>query len=258
MFQYLQGEEVVQKYLPAEDAILVEKLTWGNVSKVFTPAYWKSQLVMAEECRELGKRRYRTSDSLADEVCACLLGGYGVPAEMGYAAFLALKQRGIIKNKGVSSERRLYEKILEVLSQPLMTHKGLAKYRFPKQKAMRVAAALMRISLEPAPDSASELRKWLLSFSGIGPKTASWIVRNWTGSDDVAIIDIHIFRACTLMGLFRGSESIERDYDLLEQKYVALAKAMKVRTSDMDIAMWSGMRKFGHYGLNAFKKLFNK
>jgi endonuclease III len=46
------------------------------------------------------------------------------------------------------------------------------------------------------------MRQLLLSIEGIGPKTASWIVRNVMGSDDVAIIDIHILRACTGMGVF--------------------------------------------------------
>lgn len=34
----------------------------------------------------------------------------------------------------------------------------------------------------------------------IGPKTASWIVRNYRKSDCVAIIDIHIHRAGLLAG----------------------------------------------------------
>ena len=44
------------------------------------------------------------------------------------------------------------------------------------------------------------LRDWLLAIPGIGPKTASWIVRNRTGSSAVAIIDVHILRAGTSAG----------------------------------------------------------
>jgi endonuclease III len=41
-----------------------------------------------------------------------------------------------------------------------------------------------------------------MSLPGIGPKTASWIARNWLDADDVAILDIHIMRVGQVIGLF--------------------------------------------------------
>ena len=60
------------------------------------------------------------------------------------------------------------------------------------------------------PQEPLSLREFLLQLHGIGYKTASWIVRNFTGSDDVAIVDIHLRRAgviaasSTMIGGSRG------------------------------------------------------
>jgi thermostable 8-oxoguanine DNA glycosylase len=86
------------------------------------------------------------------------------------------------------------------------------------------------------------MRQLLLSIEGIGPKTASWIVRNVMGSDDVAIIDIHILRACTGMGVFPSDIRLPRDYEPLERRFIAFSNAIDVRPSVLDAVMWSEMR----------------
>ena len=78
----------------------------------------------------------------------------------------------------------------------------------------------------------------MLSFEGIGPKTASWIVRNHMGSDDVAIIDVHVLRACHRMKLFPNEISLPRDYRALEESFLNFANAIKVRASLLDAVMW--------------------
>ena len=78
----------------------------------------------------------------------------------------------------------------------------------------------------------------MLSFEGIGPKTALWIVRNYLDSDDVAIIDVHVLRACRRMKLFPDEISLPRDYGALEEKFLNFANAIKVRASLLDAVMW--------------------
>lgn len=253
LYSFLLDGSVAQERLPVEAEYVYSNLRWGNVAKTFTPAFWKSQVAMAKRAFGGKNNRFRTSESLIDEVCACLLGGFGIPAEMGYAAFLALKRQGLTRAKFGQTEEDLQHQILEVLLSPIKGDSGMFRYRFPRQKARRLASVLMGMARNDPPENPVEMKRWLMSFPGIGPKTASWIVRNWTGSDEVAIIDIHIFRACTLMGLFTGNESISRDYDVLERKFIELAKAMGERTSDVDIVMWSAMRRLGSYGVEAYK-----
>jgi thermostable 8-oxoguanine DNA glycosylase len=84
-----------------------------------------------------------------------------------------------------------------------------------------------------------------MTIRGIGPKTASWITRNWLGCDQVAILDIHIIRAGLLIGLFKVDQKVERDYEAMEARFLAFAKALDVRPSLLDAVMWRSMRKLG-------------
>ncbi|MGY3221470.1 thermostable 8-oxoguanine DNA glycosylase [Bradyrhizobium sp. USDA 4512] len=84
-----------------------------------------------------------------------------------------------------------------------------------------------------------------MKIPGVGPKTASWITRNWLGSDEVAILDIHIIRAGVLIGLFGRQQSVPRDYDVMEARFLAFAAALNVRPSLLDAVMWREMRKLG-------------
>lgn len=82
----------------------------------------------------------------------------------------------------------------------------------------------------------------MLAFKGIGPKTASWIVRNHLGSDEVAILDIHVIRAGRLIGLFGGKENVQRHYQAMEDKFLLFARRIGVPASCLDIIMWRQMR----------------
>ena len=90
---------------------------------------------------------------------------------------------------------------------------------------------------------ALELRERLLSLEGVGPKTASWIVRNLLGSDDVAILDVHVLRACRAMAVFPAKVSLPKDYGVLEGLFLDFANAIDVRASLLDAVMWLEMRE---------------
>ena len=120
------------------------------------------------------------------------------------------------------------------------------RYRFPHQRARRLAVALGMIEDEPPPtDDALGFRRHLMRIPGIGPKTASWITRNWLGSDEVAILDIHIIRAGLLIGLFDRSMRVPRDYEALERRFLEFCGALSARPSLLDAVMWRAMRNIG-------------
>jgi len=96
--------------------------------------------------------------------------------------------------------------------------------------------------VRPEALTALELRDELLNLEGVGPKTASWIVRNLRGSDEVAILDIHVLRACSAMAVFPEEVSLPKDYEALERRFLNFATAIEVRASILDAVMWTEMR----------------
>lgn len=215
---------------------LMSGIRWGCYTELFTPAYWKTQYLMHNLNNVFGIN-YKLGENILEEVVACLLGGFGLKAEMGLAAFQRLKNRNQIQF-GVSRED-----ILNSLKEPFLSGKRKAHYRFPNQKAKFIYEFLNRQDLNSIPESFDlELRDWLLTINGIGPKTASWITRNYLDSENVAIIDVHIFRACSKMGLYNEDFDISKDYIKLEQLFIKFCHELDVLPSKMDALMWLQMK----------------
>lgn len=222
--------------LPDSDEEVVRGVRWGAPDHLGTPAYW------AVRCQWNDGPMASFAcgaNSLVEEIGFCLLGGYSVTFEANVAAFQWLKEHQIFDLRAEASESR----ILELLSEPLDVQGRPRRYRFPNQRAKRIAAMRRRM-VETPPNATSPrvLRDHLMGFEGIGPKTASWIVRNHLDSDEVAIIDIHVLRACRRMSLFPDEISLPRDYEALEERFLDFAKAIKVRSSLLDAVMWAETR----------------
>lgn len=227
---------LVQMDLPAEKVEVLPNVKWGDVAGFPTIAYWLYKVL---EKRIKGDCiNYKLGNSLLEEVGACLLGGHGIPAINGLAAYRHMKSKGVF-NGTEHSENQLYS----WLSEPINLNNKTFKYRFAKQKAKYIHSAIELISKEkPAFTSGKELRDWLLVIKGVGLKTASWVARNWMDADDVAILDIHIYRAGLLAGFFKQEMTIEKHYLELEEQFITLAKSMRVRTSELDAVMWYEMQ----------------
>src|ERR1700677_2974156 len=214
--------------LPDSDREVVSGVQWGAPDHLGTPAYWAVRCNWSEESTPSFACG---ANSLIEEVGFCLLGGYSVTFEANMAAFKWLRENGVFDLSTDVPETQ----ILELLLQRLDVQGRPRRYRFPNQRAKRIADMRRRISESP-PDSTSPrvLRDQLMSFEGVGPKTASWIVRNHLDSDDVAIIDVHVVRACRRMSLFPDQISLPRDYRALEERFLDFANAIKVRSSLLD------------------------
>ncbi|AEG02822.1 hypothetical protein [Methylomonas methanica] len=228
------GAAVVQIELPTSDAFVLPGITWGAIEAFPTPAYWTYQ-VMARRIIG-GPPRHRLGSTLAEEVGACLLGGHGIPASIGLAAFRRLQSLGVFASVPSESE------IFDVLSQPLEIDGRQIRYRFAKQKAHYLSAALSCLSTETPPlDSGKALRQWLIQLPGIGFKTASWVARNWLDADDVAILDIHVLRAGALAKFFDENLTVEKNYLELEEQFIRFAQAIGARPSELDAIIWFEM-----------------
>ena len=242
-FLMLNGNQIERTYLPDPSDLVLPGIKWGQFHKFFTPAYWFTQVFASEkqglpESTRLGK-------TLAEEIAACILGGYGMRAELGLLAFRRLKKEGIF------SDTPTKKHIVSLLEKPLIVGNRSLRYRYPHKRGHYIFAALDKLAKENPPNDDNTFREWLLDFEGIGPKTASWITRNWLGSDFVAIIDVHVRRAGILLGIFREEMQPSRHYTNMEQIFLEFASAIHVKASILDAVIWSHMRRMRRTALLA-------
>ncbi|WP_374588711.1 8-oxoguanine DNA glycosylase [Ideonella dechloratans] len=229
------GRAAIQVELPPIEAEVLPGVAWGAIEAFPSPAYWTYQVLARRLIAQ--PVRYRLGQTLPEEVGACLLGGHGIPAAIGLAAFHKLKAAGVFAR--ATSE----DELLRLLSEKMSLGDRSVGYRFAKQKACYLSAALARLANETPPSrSGRHLRDWLVSIPGIGYKTASWISRNWLDACDVAILDIHILRAGFLAGFFSPELTVERDYLRLEEQFLAFSAAVGVQASELDAVIWLEMK----------------
>ncbi len=230
------GDDARMLSLPDADVQLLPGVRWGCASVPFSPAYWVARCAWPDETLP----RFETRDgSLVEEVGFCLLGGFGIKYEMNRLAFDRLRTAGVFDQSVPWKE----EGIRQLLLAAFHFEGRAVRYRFPNQRAKRIA--VMRetvdsgamIGLAPL-----AMRDALQSFNGIGPKTASWIVRNLLGSDDVAILDVHVIRACCHIGLFPAEIALPGDYIRLEKLFLSFSAAAALRPSVLDAVMWAEVR----------------
>lgn len=232
----LVDKKVLECVFPSPETEVIPGVPWGYADSVFTPAYWALQLRMADG--DFGPHCFRSGETLLEETVFCLLGGHGISYEMNLATFRHLQASGLLDQPKLDAAE-----IAACLAQPIALGTRKVKYRFPNRRAQFVQRAHEAFYTSPAPDDPIELRTWLMELPGIGPKTASWIVRNWLDSDEVAIIDIHLHRAGILAGIFEKWEKVERHYFQMERKFLDFAKALGTKASQLDGLIWAQMRE---------------
>lgn len=215
---------------------------WGKPDELGTAAFWVHQT--KSDPTWVGG--YRLGASLGEEVAACILGGYGVPGPVGVAVFENLRTEGVFVRTPPPSPQELSE----LLRHPVAVggRERNVRYRFWRQRAVRLHHALVHVQTERAPTRPLELRDWLCSIDGVGMKTASWVVRNHLSSDDVAIVDIHIRRAGVVAGFFDAAWQLPRDYLLFEEAFLQVASMGCVRPAALDACIWGTLSALGPAG----------
>jgi thermostable 8-oxoguanine DNA glycosylase len=222
--------------LPDPEALLLGNLRWGTFEHPLTPAFWVAQ---AWQTGKPVEGRFQLGRSLEEEVVYCILGGYGIPAEVGLAA-----AERVCKALPELSDAVCRRSLLQsLLNRPLEIAGRPVRYRFAAQRSGYLERALSMLSgIEEGALSDGALRNALLKLPGVGPKTASWIVRNRRSSSEVAILDVHIVRACKIMGIFPHTADPARRYLELEERFLEFCRLTGSAASSMDAVMWSTMR----------------
>jgi N-glycosylase/DNA lyase len=228
--------------------MLMPGVRWGDHWALFTPAYWLSQVWMTE-LHDQHHSPFKARGSLDEELVFCMLGGFGVPAELATAAFMACKTANLIARRATSADDWA-----EILLRPLLVNGRAARYRYPHQKSKFLSGVMAYLrSHSIGAHCGKELRDSLLKIRGVGPKTAGWVARNYLDADDVAILDVHIVRAGLLCGLFTPAQRVERNYFAMETRFIEFCGALGVRPAVIDCLIWSQMRSIGPLALNALK-----
>lgn len=226
--------------LPDSDDFVMPGIRWGAFDELLTPAYWRGQ---AWQHEQLGTYRFlKLGRTLTEEIAACLLGGFGMKAELGLAAFARVRDRGLLEQ---ATPADLLER---TLAEPFQLYGVSRRYRFPRQKAKYLAACMHRLSGFAEHSDDILLRDQLAELPGIGLKTASWIVRNYRQSNRIAVIDVHILRAGRQIDLFPAALSPERHYHALEEAFLGFAAALGTAAGMLDGLMWDYMRRLGSAG----------
>ncbi|MEY2565240.1 MAG: N-glycosylase/DNA lyase [Verrucomicrobiota bacterium] len=243
----IDGDKIERLLLPDPETSIVGGVRWGRADALFTPAFWAAR---AWYCRHSPRfSDYSWGTELRDEIVGCLLGGHGITSEVNKAAFQLLEASGLLEPGSSVNESEIFALLAD-----LRIGGRLTRYRFPRQKSAFIATALRKLDTAVAiPVAAKEMRSWLMTFPGIGPKTASWITRNHLRTAAVAVIDIHIFRAGVIMGLFNSRHDIGRHYFAMEALFLELARRIGVPAQELDVLIWRTMKDSGHTGLNAYR-----
>jgi N-glycosylase/DNA lyase len=232
-FQY----RLLTPFHPDEEVL--PGVRFGREDELLTPAYWAMRCATADPADVDFVNRHGT---LEEEVGFCLLGGFGVTLEVATAFFERLRANGVFERDANFSETDLFA----MLDDPADVHGRAHRYRFPKQRARRLRRAMADITeMELDETDPIGFREQIQSLEGVGPKTASWIARNWLDTDAIAILDIHVLRAGWLLDLFDKNCQLPRDYLSLESRFLSFAENLHVRASVLDSVMWLDMRTFG-------------
>lgn len=211
---------------------------WGESWHLGSAAFWVAR------CEEAvpAEYAYAFGDTIAEEVAACVLGGHGIPAAVGLAAYDQLRAQGLFE----ADARPSGDDLEGALRVPLNVAGRTIRYRFAAQRGQRLGAALRMLHEDNVrPTDAVGLRDWLLRLPGVGPKTASWVVRNHLGSDRVAIIDVHLHRAGVIAGIYDPAWTPAKDYHLLEDLFLAWADHGRVSAAALDAVIWADMAGLG-------------
>lgn len=208
------------------------EVRWGESWEHGTAAYWLEATRRAVQANE--SDRHQLTDSLYDEVALCMLGGFGMPYELALAAFTAVHNQ-VLRHDPTPDESA----IQAVLLRPLRVGTASRRYRFPRQRAQRLSQALLHLHSTPTPVDPLEVRDWLTSAPGIGPKTASWIVRNRWPDAPVAILDVHVLRAGVRATVFPENARVSSEYRKLEALFIAWAGVEAARPADLDATIWA-------------------
>ena len=187
---------------------------------------------------------------LRRELLFCLLGGHGITFEMSCSALLAVEELDIFAAR--DNPDVLQDQLLAVLTErrydPPCADGSPRRYRFPRRKATLISQArswvLAAGSLSQhfsARACERDRRTWLLGCPGLGPKSASWMLRNTGWASELAILDVHVLRAMTEAGVI-AEVPLPLDYERVERRFLDWCERLGAAPAVFDLFLWEWQR----------------
>lgn len=189
-----------------------------------------------------------------DEFFFCLLGGFGIPYELNLSAFNVLKLKGCLERDFFYGPRekarvRLESELRTPQFTPLCRNGKPRVYRFYRRKADILLQAGCWLA-DTCDFSIANLlthdprhnREVLRECPGFGYKTASWFLRNIGMGTRLAIIDVHVHRVLSELGIIPPDTSISSDYLYIENRFLEACDMIGAEAGRMDLVLWTWAR----------------
>lgn len=199
------------------------------------------------------------NESLVEEFFFVVLGGFGISYELNLSALKVLKEKNLLDSKLFKTKKTLISTI-ELLKnefgtkqfEPQTKSKSLRKYRFIDTKSITVAEAGCWLWNECNWNLGKKLqilgddsREWLCNCPGIGLKSASWFLRNIGYSDNYAVLDVHILRFVSKIGIEVPKTLSEKAYLNIENVLRELCDNIGINLGKMDFLLWN-LSRYGY------------
>ena len=233
-------------------SVLCLEETELKITQEIRPSIEEAWTVVSDlYCNAVGLARSFGYEELKHELLFCLLGGFGVSYEHGRSAATVVGRLDPFAAGWGDDE--LTQEIAQVLIlpqfEPRRRNGSLRSYRFPKRKAAVIVRARrwlldnasIAVQLQ-AMCTSKERRDFLQGCPGIGPKTASWLLRNLGLGSDLAIIDVHILRALAESGRVPEDTRLPRDYDAAERAFLDWCDELHAPPAAFDLFVWHWQR----------------
>lgn len=191
------------------------------------------------------------SRGIEDELLFCLLGGFGISYELNRSAAEVVARLAPFSMGHDEGElRSRLEMLLRGRNfEPRRADGGLRRFRFPVRKAAMIVAARRWLHQQPPLDQLlpslgddRERRAHMCTCPGVGPKTASWLLRNLGLARELAVLDVHVVRALSESGRLHRGAVLPRDYERVEQAFLGWCKELGADPCAFDLFVWEWQR----------------
>jgi len=221
------------------------------------------EYAVGEVCKEIKRRKNIVNwhdmpeEQLWNELVSCILGSQ-VRHEHSQCVIKYLISEDLLSikyllNDGEHFERNLRSALEKPIPSPL-TKTGSIKYRYPRTKANYIrrtgesiypTSSSIRRILTPCIDDRITRTRIMSVAVGIGPKQASLFLRNIGYAKNLAILDTHILKYMTFIGLVPQTlktVSYLPKYEDIEGILNNYATKFKESLACLDTAIWIVMR----------------
>ena len=191
-----------------------------------------------------------TDRRLFEEVIFCIVGGFGVGFEHALSVTNKVLGLGVAHPawRDETLKTRLTEEFGRRQFEPPASDGSVRRYRYSSRKADLIVRArswlLQRPGLVGRLQSVQpecRRRAELMQCPGLGPKSASWALRNVGLATELAILDVHIMRALRTAGRITV-ERLPRDYELVEASFLAWCRDLGAPPAAFDLFVWEWQR----------------